>query len=153
MSDHGCIHLNNFKAAKGIQPYKVIHSFFVTSTSNEARLRKVTLRLYLSLWLSLSLSLASLSFNPIPTVCLTFARIRSSTSRSRADECQVVDGGGAAPDFWQVADCAADTRNKHSGRASTSWDARLLGSLFFFYFVSLSLGVFALLKIILINKA
>lgn len=43
MSDHGCIHLNNFKAAKGIQPYKVIHSFFVTSTSNEARIRKVRL--------------------------------------------------------------------------------------------------------------
>lgn len=41
MSDHGCIHLNNFKAAKGIQPYKVIHSFFVTSTSAEARIRKV----------------------------------------------------------------------------------------------------------------
>lgn len=41
MSDHGCIHLNNFKAAKGIQPYKVIHSFFVTSTSTEARVRKV----------------------------------------------------------------------------------------------------------------
>jgi len=43
MNDHGCIHLNNFKAAKGIQPYKVIHSFFVTSTSTEARIRKVTL--------------------------------------------------------------------------------------------------------------
>lgn len=41
MSDHGCIHLNNFKAAKGIQPYKVIHSYFVTSTSTEARIRKV----------------------------------------------------------------------------------------------------------------
>ena len=41
MSDHGCIHLNNFKAAKGIQPYKVIHSYFVTSTSAEARVRKV----------------------------------------------------------------------------------------------------------------
>ncbi|KAK0174005.1 hypothetical protein PV328_007125 [Microctonus aethiopoides] len=40
MSDHGCIHLNNFKAAKGIQPYKVIHSYFVTSTSAEARIRK-----------------------------------------------------------------------------------------------------------------
>lgn len=40
MSDHGCIHLNNFKAAKGIQPYKVIHSYFVTSTSTEARVRK-----------------------------------------------------------------------------------------------------------------
>lgn len=43
MSDHGCIHLNNFKAAKGIQPYKVIHSYFVTSTSTEARIRKVRL--------------------------------------------------------------------------------------------------------------
>lgn len=43
MSDHGCIHLNNFKAAKGIQPYKVIHSYFVTSTSTEARVRKVRL--------------------------------------------------------------------------------------------------------------
>lgn len=41
MSDHGCIHLNNFKAAKGIQPYKVIHAYFVTSTSTEARVRKV----------------------------------------------------------------------------------------------------------------
>ncbi|KAJ8664475.1 hypothetical protein QAD02_006137 [Eretmocerus hayati] len=40
MSEHGCIHLNNFKAAKGIQPYKVIHSFFVASTSHEARVRK-----------------------------------------------------------------------------------------------------------------
>jgi len=43
MSDHGCIHLNNFKAAKGIQPYKVIHSYFVASTSTEARIRKVCL--------------------------------------------------------------------------------------------------------------
>lgn len=43
MSDHGCIHLNNFKAAKGIQPYKVIHSYFVTSTSTEGRVRKVRL--------------------------------------------------------------------------------------------------------------
>lgn len=41
MSDHGCIHLNNFKAAKGIQPYKVIHAYFVTSTSTDARVRKV----------------------------------------------------------------------------------------------------------------
>lgn len=65
MSDHGCIHLNNFKAAKGIQPYKVIHSFFVTSTSNEARLRKVTL--HLSHSLSLPPFLSSLSFNPSPT--------------------------------------------------------------------------------------
>lgn len=45
MSDHGCIHLNNFKAAKGIQPYKVIHSYFVTSTSTEGRVRKVRLLL------------------------------------------------------------------------------------------------------------
>lgn len=46
MNDHGCIHLNNFKAAKGIQPYKVIHSFFVTSTSTEARVRKVRLSFF-----------------------------------------------------------------------------------------------------------
>lgn len=44
MSDYGCIHLNNFKAAKGIQPYKVIHAYFVTSTSAEARIRKVGAR-------------------------------------------------------------------------------------------------------------
>lgn len=48
MSDHGCIHLNNFKVAKGIQPYKVIHSYFVTSTSTEARVRKVRSCLFLS---------------------------------------------------------------------------------------------------------
>lgn len=48
MSDHGCIHLNNFKAAKGIQPYKVIHAYFVTSTSTEARIRKVRPLLFLS---------------------------------------------------------------------------------------------------------
>lgn len=81
MSDHGCIHLNNFKAAKGIQPYKVIHSFFVTSTSNEARLRKVTLHLFLSR--SLVLSLSSLSFNPIPTVCMTFANTLLHLSLAR----------------------------------------------------------------------
>lgn len=68
MSDHGCIHLNNFKAAKGIQPYKVIHSYFVTSTSTEARIRKVWLSfsyvirgqgsVFVSLFLSFSLLLS-----------------------------------------------------------------------------------------------
>jgi hypothetical protein len=41
MSDHGCIHLNNFKAAKGIQPYRIIHAYFVACTTAEARSRKV----------------------------------------------------------------------------------------------------------------
>lgn len=69
MSDHGCIHLNNFKAAKGIQPYKVIHSYFVTSTSTEARVRKVWLSfsyvirgqgfVFVSLFLSFSLLLST----------------------------------------------------------------------------------------------
>ncbi|PSN30985.1 Ubiquitin carboxyl-terminal hydrolase 22 [Blattella germanica] len=40
MSDHGCIHLNNFKAAKGIQPYRIIHAYFVACTTTEARIRK-----------------------------------------------------------------------------------------------------------------
>lgn len=130
MSDHGCIHLNNFKAAKGIQPYKVIHSFFVTSTSNEARLRKVTHTPSISV--SLSPSLSSLSFNPIPAVPDLRALAPPPLASERADECQVVDGGGAAPDFWQVADRVADSRNKHSVRARISRDALLLGSLPFF---------------------
>ena len=41
MSAHGCLHLNNFKAAKGTRPYRLIHSFFVACTSSEARKRKV----------------------------------------------------------------------------------------------------------------
>lgn len=41
MSDHGCIHLSNFKAAKGIQPYRIIHAYFVACTTAEARSRKV----------------------------------------------------------------------------------------------------------------
>ncbi len=41
MSAHGCLHLNNFKAAKGTRPYRLIHSFFVACTSLEARKRKV----------------------------------------------------------------------------------------------------------------
>uniref|UniRef100_A0A0N8D386 Ubiquitin carboxyl-terminal hydrolase n=2 Tax=Daphnia magna TaxID=35525 RepID=A0A0N8D386_9CRUS len=40
MSAHGCLHLNNFKAAKGTRPYRLIHSFFVACTSSEARKRK-----------------------------------------------------------------------------------------------------------------
>ncbi|GLH06105.1 hypothetical protein R5R35_010104 [Gryllus longicercus] len=40
MSEHGCIHLSNFKAAKGTQPYKVIYAYFVACTSTEARKRK-----------------------------------------------------------------------------------------------------------------
>ncbi|XP_054282404.1 ubiquitin carboxyl-terminal hydrolase 22-like [Macrosteles quadrilineatus] len=36
----GCKHLNNFKLVKGIQPYKTIHSYFVASTSAEARKTK-----------------------------------------------------------------------------------------------------------------
>jgi hypothetical protein len=47
MSDHGCIHLNNFKAAKGIQPYRIIHAYFVACTTAEARSRKVCVSLEL----------------------------------------------------------------------------------------------------------
>lgn len=47
MSDHGCIHLNNFKAAKGIQPYRIIHAYFVACTTAEARSRKVCVGLEL----------------------------------------------------------------------------------------------------------
>jgi hypothetical protein len=47
MSDHGCIHLNNFKAAKGIQPYRIIHAYFVACTTAEARSRKVCVALEL----------------------------------------------------------------------------------------------------------
>jgi len=48
MSDHGCIHLNNFKAAKGIQPYRIIHAYFVACTTAEARSRKVCVRVCVS---------------------------------------------------------------------------------------------------------
>lgn len=41
MNDNGCIHLNNFKAAKGTNPYKIVHAFFVSCTSYEARRYKV----------------------------------------------------------------------------------------------------------------
>lgn len=41
MNDNGCIHLNNFKAAKGTQPYKIVHAFFVSCTTAEARKYKV----------------------------------------------------------------------------------------------------------------
>nr|CAD7462492.1 unnamed protein product [Timema tahoe] len=44
MSENGCIHLNNFKAAKGIQPYKTIYSFFVSYTSPESRKRKARVK-------------------------------------------------------------------------------------------------------------
>ncbi|XP_075231487.1 ubiquitin carboxyl-terminal hydrolase nonstop isoform X2 [Lycorma delicatula] len=40
MSENGCVHLNNFKAAKGVQPYRTIYSFFVTCTTPEARKTK-----------------------------------------------------------------------------------------------------------------
>lgn len=40
MSENGCKHLNNFKIAKGIQPYRTIHAFFVSSTTREARRSK-----------------------------------------------------------------------------------------------------------------
>uniref|UniRef100_A0A1B6KA10 Ubiquitin carboxyl-terminal hydrolase n=2 Tax=Cicadellinae TaxID=33370 RepID=A0A1B6KA10_9HEMI len=36
----GCKHLNNFKVAKGIQPYKTINAFFVACTSVDARKTK-----------------------------------------------------------------------------------------------------------------
>lgn len=42
MNDNGCIHLNNFKAAKGTNPYKIVHAFFVSCTSFEARRYKVS---------------------------------------------------------------------------------------------------------------
>ncbi|XP_047529813.1 ubiquitin carboxyl-terminal hydrolase nonstop [Vanessa atalanta] len=42
MNDSGCIHLNNFKAAKGTNPYKIVHAFFVSCTSYEARRYKAT---------------------------------------------------------------------------------------------------------------
>ena len=74
MSDHGCIHLNNFKAAKGIQPYKVIHSYFVTSTSTEARVRKV--RLSFSCVIRGQGFLSSfLSSFPSPPLCLSFSLV------------------------------------------------------------------------------
>nr|CAD7397534.1 unnamed protein product [Timema cristinae] len=44
MTENGCIHLNNFKAAKGIQPYKTIYSFFVSYTSPESRKRKARVK-------------------------------------------------------------------------------------------------------------
>lgn len=44
---NGCIHLNNFKAAKGVNPYKVVHAFFVACTSQEARMYKVSSNLRL----------------------------------------------------------------------------------------------------------
>lgn len=42
MNDKGCVHLNNFKAAKGSNPYKIVHAFFVSCTSFEARRYKVS---------------------------------------------------------------------------------------------------------------
>lgn len=42
MNDNGCIHLTNFKAAKGTKPYKIVHSFFVACTSADARKYKAT---------------------------------------------------------------------------------------------------------------
>lgn len=41
MNDNGCLHLTNFKAAKGTEPYKIVHAFFVACTSYEARSYKV----------------------------------------------------------------------------------------------------------------
>lgn len=41
MSNDGCIHLKNFKSVKGVKPYKLIHAYFVSCTSAEARRRKV----------------------------------------------------------------------------------------------------------------
>jgi len=61
MSDHGCIHLNNFKAAKGIQPYRIIHAYFVACTTAEARSRKVRVRVCVSL-LNLCITYSSLTF-------------------------------------------------------------------------------------------
>ncbi|KAF4517421.1 hypothetical protein B566_EDAN005030 [Ephemera danica] len=40
MSVDGCTHLKNFKASKGLKPYRLIHAYFITCTSAEARLRK-----------------------------------------------------------------------------------------------------------------
>uniref|UniRef100_T1ITV3 Ubiquitin carboxyl-terminal hydrolase n=1 Tax=Strigamia maritima TaxID=126957 RepID=T1ITV3_STRMM len=40
MSTNGCAHLSSFKAAKGSQPYRLIHSSFVACSSVEERKRK-----------------------------------------------------------------------------------------------------------------
>ncbi|XP_066995037.2 ubiquitin carboxyl-terminal hydrolase 22-like [Anabrus simplex] len=37
MNENGCVHLNNYKAAKGTQPYELIYTYFVACSSAEAR--------------------------------------------------------------------------------------------------------------------
>lgn len=41
MNLNGCQHLTEFKAAKGTEPFKIIHSYFIACSSAEDRRRKV----------------------------------------------------------------------------------------------------------------
>ncbi|XP_067005942.1 ubiquitin carboxyl-terminal hydrolase 22 isoform X2 [Anabrus simplex] len=40
MNENGCIHLNNYKSARGTQPYELIYTYFIACSSAEARRRK-----------------------------------------------------------------------------------------------------------------
>lgn len=40
MNEHGCSHLNSFKASKGTQPYNIIYTYFVACATAESRKRK-----------------------------------------------------------------------------------------------------------------
>lgn len=72
---HGCLHLNNFKAAKGTRPYRLIHSFFVACTSSEARKRKVHPELIISLIeLGIPTPLIPFAGEIVPLPCLSEKR-------------------------------------------------------------------------------
>lgn len=45
MSGDGCAHLKEYKSVKGYQAYRLIHAYFVSCTSAEARRRKASTRL------------------------------------------------------------------------------------------------------------
>jgi hypothetical protein len=42
MSGNGCVHLKEYKSVKGCQAYRLIHAYFVSCTSAEARRRKAS---------------------------------------------------------------------------------------------------------------
>jgi len=44
MSGDGCVHLKEYKSVKGYQAYRLIHAYFVSCTSAEARRRKASTR-------------------------------------------------------------------------------------------------------------
>ncbi len=43
MTFNGCSHLNAFKASKGTEPFRILHQYFVSCSTAEARKRKVGL--------------------------------------------------------------------------------------------------------------